>query len=282
MRLTKFAALATLSALVAGCAVTPSGPLQFNPKKSRALNIAEAGGIYKGVKDAHLPKDTTGALTDSVIYNSMYAGMGFINPGPGLSNLQGFGLGILAGLFEPDSPGARNSFMAWMPTNMAITPEDAREKIQANFFDATKSVLDSYGIKYTFYYGRNINVRISNIDHVASFILDKSSCSNNDNYCKITMNAYIPVKTIAPAFVSGNESYFFSAAEDWKYNNIQIEIPKDFHISQIEIHKKISEQMPTWFYTYLSPNKTFDKDGQKLKFPILLEKGEPNLFVIRE
>lgn len=271
-------------AFVTGCAVTPS-VVEYNPKKSRALNIAEAGGIYKGVKDAEIPKDTTGALTDSAIYNSMYAGMGFINPGPGLSKLQGLGQGILAAMFEPDSPGARNSFMAWMPAEQAATPAEAQAKMLELFFSATKSVLDEHKIKYNFYYGRDSNIKIVDMRHLASFVIDKDSCGETGPNCSISMNAYEPIKNLTPAFVSkngGSPSFGFNANGGHKYNGIQINTPKKFPISQVDFYKQISQRMPDWFFIYLSPEKTFDKEGKKIKFPILLEKGEPNLFFVRK
>ncbi len=270
-----------LAAITAGCSVAPK--VQYDGTKSRAMNIAEAGGIYKGLKDAAVPKDTSGALTDSVIYSSMYAGMGLASPAPGLSNLQGFGIGILSGLLEPDSPAARNSFIAWMPAEMAKSPDEARTAIQAIFRTAVGSMLDEQSIKYSFYYGRDSGVKVVNMDHIASFVLDKAYCQIEGRSCSITMSAYIPVKRPAPDFVDGvREAYFFSATGDRRFNTIAIDVPKTHPLPQAAIYQKVSQHMPSWFFIYASPRKTIGTtNGESLKYPVVFESGKANLFVNR-
>lgn len=274
-------ALIAIASTLTGCAVTPTAA-KFDPDKSRALNIAQAGGIIKGLKDTTIPKDGTGAMGDSILTKGFDAGMGWINPGAGLSNLQGLGVGLLMGLFEPDSPGARNSLIAWMPADMATSEKEAKWTLQELFFNKTKEVLDKNNIKYTFTYGKNIKT-VVDLSHTAFFTIDHENCKTDEGrQCSIGIDTYNATKSITPDFLSsGNtESYSFPANGDYKYNSITVKIPKNYKLSQAEIFQEISKNMPDWFFIYLSPEKVLTQNGEKLKFPLLLEKGQANLFVI--
>jgi len=279
----QLAALVAIASTLTGCAVTPTAA-KFDPDKSRALNIAQAGGIIKGLKDTTIPKDGTGAMGDSILTKGFDAGMGWINPGAGLSSLQGLGVGLLMGLFEPDSPGARNSFIAWMPIDMAESEKDARYKIQELFFNKTKQILERNNIKYVFNYGKDIKT-VVDLSHAAFFTIDDESCKiDGKRYCSISLKAYNVGKSISPEFLpaGGEDVYSFPANGGHKYNTIDVNIQKGYKLSQTEVFQEISKEMPDWFFIYLSPEKVLTKDGEKLKFPVLLEQGKANLFVIPE
>lgn len=250
---------------------------KIQSKKSYALNVAEAGGIYSGVSDAKIPKDSTGAMTDSMLYKGVDAGMGFINPGPGLSSLQGFGLGLLAGMLQPDSPGMRNSIMAWMPVDLAKDKKEAQQLMSRLIVNAAAHALESLNYPVSDYH-KHITKR----EYLSVYVRDEyPGCAKNE--CRIF--TYTPKAEIEdpPEFISsGTPVYSFKADHSQKYFEARTYFPKDFKISTLRIYEEMSKRLPDWVCIYLSPDKTFGDNGEKIKFPVLLQKGEPHLFVVRE
>lgn len=276
-KITKSLVLAAAVVLASGCVTAPTAPLKFNDKKSRALNISEAGGLYKGVKDSKIPKDTTGALTDSAIYNSMYAGLGFANPGPGLTNMQGLGMGILAGIFEPDSPGARNSLMAWMPISLAKDEDSAQRLMSEMVVKATAEALEHLNYPVTDFHKTNESGETASV-HISQ---KYPGCEKSG--CMVYIYTPKPGKYNSPEYVSsGGMSYEFSANASHKFFQAKMDFPKQAKINTLEIYREMSKRLPHWVFSYVSPGKTYQDGGQKIKSPILFEAGNPNLFVVRE
>ena len=284
---TTLASLMLLASMVAGCSNLPTEAQSINLKKSRALNIVEAGGIRSGVKDVAIPKDSTGALTDSTLYKMFDASAIAFNPVRGISSGTSLGMGLLSLLIAPDSPGARNSFVAWMPISLANTPEGARDFMLEQFVSSTSGLLNDLGYKYVVTRGRDFPKMIVNIDHWVSLTLDEEQCQvlvrGKAGTCSITMDARIPEKGLAPSFVgNGNigSAYAFSARDDYRYGNVKIEVPQGFKYSQFQLYEQLSSRMPDWFYLYLTPRQTKMQDGKPLPMPVVLEQGRMNFFAV--
>ena len=277
LNLIKTFLLASTVAIVSGCATAPSGPVKMNANKSRALNIAEAGGIFKGVKDSKIPKDTTGALTDSAIYQSMYAGLGFVNPGSGLTNMQGLGLGILAGVFEPDSPGARNSLMAWMPVGLAKDEESAQRLMSSMVVQATADALQHLKYPITDFH------KSKTTSDVASVHISQTYPGCEKSACMVYIYTPKPSRHSSPEFVSnGAMSYEFPANASHKYFHATMNFPKQANINTLEIYQEMSKRLPEWVFSYVSPARTYQANGEKTKAPIIFQAGNPHLFVVSE
>lgn len=265
--------------LVTGCA--SKGPAQYDPEKSRALNLVNATGIESTLKDTEVPKDTVNTLMKSGAADAAFAVSGFGAPLPGLGGLQTAGLNLLSTMFGPEDTAARNSIFAWMPDDIAGNkPNNSFRDILAS---ALSQSLDDLGYEY----------RMVIPDHIANVgfaVFDSSrDCNKLEELSSLKEGCYIKIEVIshkegsAPDFVASNgsdKSYIF---EGYSINHTRILFKYgEEKLNQFEILQGMSKHMPKWAFMYLAPGKTRIEGEKKLQIPVVLDQGKTLYFVKEE
>lgn len=269
--------ISLLSAFVLfGCAST-NEPITYNHEHSRALNIAHAGGLYTGLSDKEYPKGQMPDLTQSKLFGATYALSGYASPSLGLTNWGGGVLSLVNWAVSAKKHGGRNSVLAWMPVNEAKTEEDAHQKMFEHVQQAVTQTLTSLGADYKL---------VSVGDTFRSYFIfnDAWGCPRGNYFdtCVIRIKIYEPYTSKAvPQFLPSvdNQSYVFSASNNYKYNRLLIEEGNKSHMPEEKIFSIISKNLPKWAYVFLAPKTVQLENGEKIPFPYLLEDGEPLLFV---
>lgn len=140
-----------MSSGLAGCATAPT-PYPYNPKQSEALNIARAAKLsdvrdipwdrYQKARDKALAK---GAKLDrpslaGPAISGVATYLSRVRPLPGLgAGKAGTVDFALMWLGKPDSASVQSRLIAWMPRDMARTPEEAQIKMTELLSSAVKS-----------------------------------------------------------------------------------------------------------------------------------------------
>jgi hypothetical protein len=84
------AAALAFTAALSGCVTMEKKPAAFDDGHSLAYNIARAGGLETGIKDASAPRIPIPGC-ESSMFNTASAAVAYANPTAGLSNAQGLG-----------------------------------------------------------------------------------------------------------------------------------------------------------------------------------------------
>ncbi|MCG6216090.1 hypothetical protein K6U30_07265 [Vibrio furnissii] len=131
----------SLQILLTGCAST-STPIQYDNSHSSA----HAGGLYQ-TEDKVIPKRDFEAfkLAKAAAGNTLLLTS---SVGVGLELSEGLGLGLLTSLLEQPDTASRNSIIAWMPIQEAISARDAQQKLLYHFNTAIETVLQEQSIHY--------------------------------------------------------------------------------------------------------------------------------------
>ncbi|WP_234813278.1 hypothetical protein [Candidatus Hamiltonella defensa] len=181
----------------------------------------------------------------------------------------------------PKQHGARNSLIAWMPSKEAVSPIDAQAKMLSHVKVSIESTLSGLGADFSLIYEKNGNLRYH-------FYKDKWKCptwvngqSKIADMCSIRVRIVEPLTGSAPRFISGVKGpvYAFTSGHETQYNYIVVTNGTASHAPQKIIYTALSKQLPAWAYLYLAPKTVHLENGEKIKFPYLLEKGTPEFFV---
>lgn len=286
MPLLKPLAIALLSATLAACA---TGPRPVNPEKSLALNLAEAGGI-DGLKDQTIPAEDYGRITSSnLVMDAGWTAAITASPAPGFSSGFGLGLGLLTMLF-PEPVGAKeHQFVAWMPAEMASSPEDAQSKMRDLTAKAMEAALEELGWKHGAM-GHWVNSLLwGRKDQMASLYVfpPNMGCPSEDTKekrCALLAEIVKPqMVKYSPAAIGqpSQPSYFFTA--DTTANSFIVAVNgKNSTINTPSLYATISKHLPDWAYIYTPPARYLrvpatDKDP---KFPLIYYKGKAEIFAI--
>jgi len=286
MPLLKPLAIALLSAALAACA---TGPRPVNPEKSLALNLAEAGGI-DGLKDQTIPAEDYGRITSSnLVMDAGWTAAITASPAPGFSSGFGLGLGLLTMLF-PEPVGAKeHQFVAWMPAEMASSPEDAQIKMRDIVAKAVEAALTElewgHGpielATYPFLWGNKIQM-------VATWLYpDEMGCPSKEikgKHCILTVGILKPsLAKYSPAVIGGaSQTNFFFEGDDAGNGFIRASNVGDSAIDTPRLYAMIAKHLPSWAYFYTPPArylkiKTSDLDP---KFPVIYYKGKAEIFAV--
>ncbi|AYM88973.1 hypothetical protein [Pseudoalteromonas agarivorans] len=272
------AAFLAVSAL-SGCA-TSTTPMEYMNNHSEAYNIAHAGGLVTDIKDTYVPADSVGSITESMLNLGFVAG-GYGSPQLGMTNWQTAGVHLLGNLLEPDSHGARNSLIAWMPASEASSTEEAQEKFLSHVKVSIEKVMVELGLKHETIYDQNGKLSIY-------FIKDEWNCpeyshgiTDISDLCEVSVETYEPYKAISPSFISGieSESYIFSPNDGRDFHNLNLITNKKSSVPEDEIYTSISEELSSWTYIYIAPKKVKMKNGETINYPYILNKGQKKLFI---
>lgn len=274
------AAALAFTAALSGCVTMEQKPVAFDDGHSLAYNIARAGGLETGIKDATAPKNSNTGMPESSMYNTASAAVAYANPTTGLSNAQGLGLNLIASAIAPNSHGARSSIVAWMPASQAASAEEAQSKMIDIVSQSLNESLNKQNLKFS---------KTRKSEKGTSFFIEDSklNCESIDQgsakACVIYLNIFKPIKISTPEFVKNGdkESWAFTSSHGFYYNAMKMEISRTSSINTLDVVQDTSVTLPNWVYIYSSPNDTYiDRSKKKNSmYPMILSKGNAYYFV---
>ena len=286
MFIPRILSITILSAALAACA---TGPRPVNPEKSLALNLAEAGGI-DGLKDQALTSEDYSRIHSSgadVISDVGWAAANFSAPAPGFSGGWGLGLGLLSMIRDTDTAAKHRQLVAWMPVDMADTPEEARSKLLDLASEAIRKTFDELGWKHGQIERTAATRRGDSYIFVGGFFENEAAgCPGPDSVskdqCVGGIYVYPPVRSDWSFSASGptaKPSYFFQV--DKIYNNRVVFTNRGHSGANTQLfYMTLSKHLPEWSYFYIPPKqymKVFPGDNHD--FPQLYYQGKMELFV---
>ncbi|CAM3331194.1 hypothetical protein HZS38_04970 [Xenorhabdus nematophila] len=275
-------AVATLS----GCASTSSNyePSAYKANQSRAYNIAEAGGLVTGIKDAPVPRDKLERLTDTKTFGAAYVLSGYTSPQLGMTNWQGGLVNFANWAIVPKQHGARNSLVAWMPAHEADSPAKAQAKFLSHVKVSIESALTDLGADFTLLYDKDGRLTYQFYKNEWGCPTWVNGQSKAADMCSVKVKLVEPRIGVAPDFVSSVQgaAYAFTSGHETAYNFVNVGNGTTSHAPQQAIYAAISKQLPAWTYLYLAPKSVELENGEKVAFPYLLEQGKAELFVYPE
>ena len=274
-------ALISVILVAAGCAANK--PLTYDTERSKALNIVKAANMEYGLRDVEVPRDTVSDIRNSVGYGLAYGWSGYNAPtAGGLSASGTAGMNVLAWALQGKSPSARNSIIAWMPEDVGgSSKQDAFEKMADIIIDATeKAAKDLNYSPHAMIAGngkdkRGLGIRLTN-DNSQNC---KSLPDNKPSSCIVIYKVRDPQKIDHTApFVGKGSTWFFSPVEN-AYTAPEFLDNKTFDFNQMDLLIAVSKHLPSWVYIYLAPGEVRMSETDKLKVPMILNKGEPHYFI---
>jgi hypothetical protein len=279
--LLKPAVLLAVTTLI-GCA--SNKPMTYKENHSEAYNIAHAGGLIRDIQDTEVPADKIGSLTESMLKVG-FVGAGYANPQLGMTNWQTAGVHLLSEMLEPDSHGARNSLLAWMPVNEAGNSDDAQARLLSHVKDSVASALEELGASQEVLFEKDGT-------WVVQFVKDEWNCpeykanvTELKDLCRVRARIFEPRKAVAPEFITGEASqqrYVFSSGHGQDYQRLNLLTADESRVPQDELYASISKRLPAWVYLYLSPGNVTFSNGEPINFPYILNEGKAKVFVTPE
>lgn len=272
-----FAGILTMG-ILSGCVT--SKPMTYMQDHSEAYNIAHAAGLYTDINDSYVPAEDIDSVTKNMLDAGFVIG-GYGSPQLGMTNWQTAGVNLLSVMLEPDSHGARNSLMAWMPINLANSPADAQKVLISHLKKSIELVLEGIGVKYENIYEKNGKLSIYFIKEDWNCPEYSHGVTKLSDLCEISVETYKPYKGVVPSFIGGveEERYIFSPDDGRDYHNLNLVISKKSKVPQELIYTMISENLNDWVYLYLAPKKVRKANGETINFPYILNEGKAKLFV---
>lgn len=285
-------ALIVCSGALFGCSTTPTA-YPYNPRHSEALNVARAAGMtdlrdlpwsrYQQMRaDARAkghPVDEPSLLGPSISALAVY----FSSVQPfGLSPGKASGLDFLMSLTKPDKASSQSRLIAWMPTELAATEKDAKQKMTEMFVEAIKKAASETAWPE----GMQVDLKRLQVDleerkgHRPSIVVHVTggTCDSGVVRCMYAfwLGSMAATRQPAPAVFRGSDSYAFLAVNSdywksstWTLSNRgsyeELRAPKDevlWHdklktrravLPDLEFYTAISRHLPQWAYLYLTP-----------------------------
>ncbi|WP_431623116.1 hypothetical protein [Enterobacter cloacae] len=272
-------------AALSGCASTSSyEPTAYKTNHSRAYNIAEAGGLVTSIQDASVPRDKLERLTDTKTFGAAYVLSGYMSPQLGMTDWQGGLVNLANWAIGPKQHGARNSLIAWMPANEAVSPADAQAKFLSHVKVSIESALTDLGANFTLLYDKDGRLTYQFYKNEWGCPTWVNGQSKVADMCSVKVKIVEPRLGSAPNFVSGVQgtAYAFTSGHETAYNFVNVGNGAASHAPQQAIYAAISKQLPAWAYLYLAPKSVELDNGEKVAFPYLLDQGKAELFVYPE
>ena len=276
-RYIEIAASAAVVLSLAGCATTGSSdPATYEPAKSRAYNLAQAGGITEA-------RDTERKhLSENELYKvASNADILMWDRGANWSGGEALGASLLFAALEPTSNFAKDSLFGWMPSSMATDAVQARAKMSEVTTSAMKNALGSLGYTY--------EATLENYDQKAVFgggsaflfsqitiIAANQGCPSPDSVDHYSKTCYVssqiiePNQGFEPAFLGGGQAWSFTT-EGVKASSVKLNVPEGVTLDSVSIIGAISANLPGWAYMFTP--QTDDTP------PMVVNKGKPLYFV---
>lgn len=268
-----------LALCLGGCA-SPK-PYVSNPKMSEAQNIIKAAGMVHNLDivapdNGSLATNVAGAVTHSMSHG------GSLLASAGLRGGVSFLGGLVLGSRDPE---AYSKIVAWMPKEMATSPEEAKGKmdsmLSAALWDALKETPFPDG------YSPN---KTAGTD---TFLIEGNGCVNkpNQGVCRYAFTVSAPEVLPAPDFLNGGESWAWTLHK-WPIGLSPATFSGDRkpHFPDYQVYEKMSAKLPEWVYIYLAPSfaswrVSVERPGGTygfLSMPVVLNKGNTLYFLRRK
>jgi len=281
MKLLNTIALISIISVTVGCA--PKKPLTYDTERSKALNIVKAAKMDYGLRDVAVAKDTVSDIRDSAGYGLAYGWAGYNAPSVGgLSSSATAGMNVLAWALQPKSPSARNSVIAWMPESIGgKSKEDALDKMADIIIEASEKAAKDLKFSPRTFIGRKGTDK-------RGFAVTLTN--NNSENCKVpnkpnsTVSGCNIVYKVRYPHKIDNTTHFVGNGSTWFFDPIE----KDFtsmifknklEYNQLDLLIATSKYLPEWVYIYLAPGEVKMSGKEKLKVPMILNKGKPHYFI---
>jgi len=125
---------------LSACSQLPAGEARFEPSASTALNVVRMAGL-EGLSDSPAPVPSSHGTT---LADAGFAVSTISNPPPGIGNGGGLALGALSllGSLPVERPVYNRHVYAWVPLDLAPSPDDAAQLAKAEFQDALVKAFD--------------------------------------------------------------------------------------------------------------------------------------------
>lgn len=270
------------SMTLTGCA-SMSAPYEYQESHSEAYNIARAGGLIQDIEDTEVPANKIGSITESMA-NVGFVGAGYMKPQLGMTSWQTMGVNALSILSEPDSHGARNSMIAWMPVDEADSTQAAQQEFLSHVKVAASDALTDMGATHETIYNRNGTVVIHFINDDWQCPAYEKGVTDLEDLCRVRFKVYEPRTAPAPTFIAdtntADERYVFSSGHGRKYHRLNLLVSDNSSVPESELYANISKSMPDWSYLYLAPGKVKTGEGEVVEYPYVLNQGEAKLFLV--
>lgn len=267
-------------ALLAGCSSAPADK-EFHslPNTSFALNVAKAAGLDAKLQDLEVPADTVHNITDSSAYGLAMTLSGYNAPVSGLSNVGGAGLGLAAWVFAPTAASSKSHVIAWMPANLASTPDEAGNKLSKILQEAEQKAATEMGYETKIWDAPETGPYRGN-RYVKLFKEGDAYCApKGQQICALIASFHgTPEKVIAPDFVSQKGESWFLDPTATRYPEIGWN--KDYvGIKELEMLQAVSKHLPDWIYLYFAPKKVRLEQDKFLAPPIIMNQGKIHYFI---
>ncbi len=269
-------AIACLLTLLAAVSTEAAGK---DAPSSEALQVARAAGFKKirdytssDAKAAQRPQGAPG-LSGTMAAIGAGTAAGVFTPPKGLSSGTAAGMS-LAGAFLLSLPVAYAEtsprFLAWMPKELATTPEAAADALSQTL---TRAMIETLP-------GAQVELKIREVEkktQIRRYIaIDEPRCRD----CRLWVPAIdlgrLPKIGKAPAFLGGAEAYIWGrpgyrgegllAGYPWTAESMT---PAD----RVEVMRNLSAKLPPWMYLYIPPDPKF------APYPQMFHQGEVLLFI---
>lgn len=284
----KILAIAIVSASLAACA---TGPRPYNPDKSLALNLAEAGKI-DGLKDQKVSTEEYGRISKSNLFlDAGWTTAITASPASGFNSGFGLGLGLLTMLI-PEPVGAKeHQFVAWMPADMASSPEDAQVKMRDITAKAVEAALRDLRWEHSpmeywvnpLLWGRK--------DQMAALLIypEKMGCLPQEakgKHCVLTVEMVKPkpIKTSPAAIGRPSQPSYFFAGNTTEYGFVVASNGESGSIDTPYLYAMVSKHLPDWAYFYTPPAKYIrvKATNKDPNFPLIYYQGKAEMFVVSD
>lgn len=260
------------AAMLGGCASAPLPPAAYNAEDSFALNVMKAAGMSSNLKDQEVPADTITQLRNSAGYGLAQAGLGYATPIPGFTGGQMAGMNAAAWLFAPTALTARNSLFAWMPesTSRGAPVSDLIHLMEKASTLAAEEM--GYRVRVSYMQERTVAVVLMTRDDEFCRV---------EGQCAFSYGIREPEDQVEAASFVGlaGPSYFFDPAKRSPNFSLFTFTKAWSGINELEMLVRISKHMPDWFYFYVAPKQVQMSIDERVRVPMLVNRGELNFFV---
>ena len=270
-------------ALLGGCA---SKPYESNPKYSFALNVMKAAGSTE-IKDSKSEEDAT-KIRDggpTVVGTVGYGIIGALsNPGSGLgigSVMDGLlhgGAGLAVA--NPEAPENYPHLYAWMPKEMASSPEEAMAKMEVLLADALSKALKEVEFPEEYVVGEVTTDHPNYLYSVVAEVKGGDCGSAGELICRYRLpknTEYTPEIIKTPDFLAHNGALSwdlrkgFSVGDSSFYSVSKPGAVPEARFPDLAVYTRMTAHLPDWVFMYFSPRKI--KAGESFMISVRTENG---------
>lgn len=263
--------LATTSTLL-GCAT--QRPFAYKADSSLAMNVAVAAGMDQGLQDVIVPKESLKSEGGDLALGVASGAAGLASPVGNLSNAQAGALNLASWLISPGKPSNQPAIIGWMPQK-GQSAEDAQKEMGNILADGVERIYKEMNLTVKKGSGNirkfyNTNVMASGKTTCAD-LEGKSTCSNG---FLVSMPESV---TGTLGFTESDKNWLFK--NEIGYHTFIIRDKPNDGLSDFEFMKRLSSNLPGWIYMYFPPKSLSQESGDKINYPIFLNKGNIHLFI---